>query len=158
MKGANPKERKFGWKMCQDMLEVGDRLHRKGSNKVCSWIQRNGVECKSLETVEHRLFLCERVRAYSNALIEVVKRMIGHDIDRKEILFLNFNVRNRGVLNVCIWFVVKAFHLVFKGKVDQLMIWKDISKEIVWSIENSDIMLDFGNMDRIKGIIDDMFF
>ena len=37
MKGLNPEEREFGWKMCQDMLEVGDRLHRKGSNKGMVW-------------------------------------------------------------------------------------------------------------------------
>ena len=153
MKSLDPGERAFSWKMCQDLLEVGARSHRKGAKKECTWIKSDGFECQCFETVEHKLFLCDRVRTCSDRILEVVREFLGKDIDRSEILFLNFNARNRRKLGVCIWFVVKAFHIVFKGNADNRMIWQDTVKDVNWCFQNRILIHAGQDMERLRGII-----
>ena len=35
LKGVTAEEKCFAWKIAQDMLEVGNRLHRKNANRSC---------------------------------------------------------------------------------------------------------------------------
>ena len=85
--------------------------------------------------------------------MEVVREFLGKDIDRSELLFLNFNARNRRKLGVCIWFVVKAFHIVFKGNADNRMIWQDTVKDVNWCVQNRILIHAGQDMERLRGII-----
>ena len=69
LRGLNSFEKAFAWKMCQDMLEVGSRDHRKGANKNCRKTL-SGKDCGQLETLRHRLLHCGGVHS--------VKRNIRH--------------------------------------------------------------------------------
>ena len=134
LRNVNPYEKCFGWKMTQDLVEVGARLHRNGANKQCAKM-KDGALCNTIETLEHRLFLCENVHPLSTAVKSVIERLIGKSVDRQEILCLNLTHRKRSTLCLCLWFTIKAMVLIYNGKLlSKTKLFNEISSEIRWNL------------------------
>ena len=134
LRSLDPHEKCFGWKMTQDLVEVGARLHRKGANKQCSKVN-DGRICNHIETLEHRLFLCDSMKLMSQATKGVIEWLIGKSVDRKEIVYLNLTHRKKTTLLLCLWFTIKAMVLIFDGKTrSKNLLLSEISKEICWNI------------------------
>ena len=62
LKGVTAEEKGFAWKMSQDMLEVGSRIHRKNAKRTCQRETRNGERCEEIEDIWHYLSQCEVVK------------------------------------------------------------------------------------------------
>ena len=59
LKGVNAEEKCFAWKISQDMLEVGNRIHRKNAQRNCQRVKDNGEKCDKIEDIYHCLTECE---------------------------------------------------------------------------------------------------
>ena len=88
IKGLNSDEKCFGWKLTQDMVAVGRRIHRKGSDQLCKRLLDNGIVCNELDTLDHCFFLLSR-----NYRLLCWSQKYSHSNSRckKQILCLSFN-------------------------------------------------------------------
>ena len=85
LRGLGPEEKCFGWKVTQDMVEVGQRMHRKGAQKECQNLVENGEECKEIESVEHRLFLCDAVGECGDAVIHILGSFLHQNVETEKV-------------------------------------------------------------------------
>ena len=66
LKGVTAEEKCFAWKIAQDMLEVGNRIHRKNANRNCQRVKANGEKCDEIEDVYHCVSQCEVCLLYTS--------------------------------------------------------------------------------------------
>ena len=59
LKGVNAEEKEFIWKVIQDMVPVGRRIHRCNVEKRCLKRLTSGQECQEIPDLSHALFECE---------------------------------------------------------------------------------------------------
>ena len=52
-------EKMFAWKLCQDMLPVGVRIHRANAERRCLVQLDSGIVCTELQDREHVFRACE---------------------------------------------------------------------------------------------------
>ena len=62
LKGLNAEEKCFIWKLSQDMLPVGSRIHRRNAERRCMWILHDGNVCQEIQTLEHVFKSCRAVQ------------------------------------------------------------------------------------------------
>ena len=72
LKGITASERVFAWKCTQDMLEVGDRIHRKNANRNCIR-EKDEKKCGEREDILHCLTKCEMVKRSFNNIKEILE-------------------------------------------------------------------------------------
>ena len=108
-----PEEKIFAWKMIQDMLHVGQRMHGRIS-KNCKKVLENRIICNQEESLLHRLIMCRTVHGSANTLKYIIEEFIGRDVNWKEITTLSFTCRKQSTLKVSIWFIVKGLHMLFR--------------------------------------------
>ena len=144
LRGVGVEERTFAWKMSQDMLDVGSRIHRKGAIKECKKeLDRGGtgVACNQIETLKHRPLNCETVNGCYVGLKRKMAELLGRGIEDDEIICLCFNHRNKHRLQVVIWAVVKILYQLFiREKADLGSLWNFICDEIQWNITQNIIV------------------
>ena len=146
LKGITAEEKMFGWKVTQDMVAVGSRIHRKVDKRCLRNIPSKG-ECQIIPDLTHHLAECEAVKNGFEAIKEIVENMLEKKVETKNIILLNFNHRKRKRLKLVLWFVVKSLYLIHLQKFfnkDQLLC--EIRKEVDWNLKNM----------RIIGALDDM--
>ena len=61
LRGVSAEVRVFVWKMQQDLLNLGARMHRPNINKRCMMVVSRNDICEELETREHVFIHCEIV-------------------------------------------------------------------------------------------------
>jgi len=145
-KGITAEEKMFGWKVTQDMVAVGRRIHRKVDKRCLRNIPSKG-ECQIIPDLTHHLAECEAVKNGFEAIKEIVENMLEKKVETKNIILLNFKHRKRKRLKLVLWFVVKSLYLIHLQKFfnkDQLLC--EIRKEVDWNLKNM----------RIIGALDDM--
>ena len=138
MRGLDPEEKTFAWKMTQDMLGVGARQHRKGAHRECTRLTGKRIECNTLETLEHRLFLCESVKSSTKGVLQILGGLMGRDVDIKEVLCLNLTHRRKSTLILSIWFTVKSMIRIFNANcLTKQLLFKEIADEIKWHLDQN---------------------
>ena len=121
--------------MTQDLLDVGQRKHRKGAKKECPMVLEGGGICNELESLDHRLFLCNSVENIASIIKKVIFELIGSELDIKNILALNFKYRRKATLKITLWFIIKALFRVFNGN-NRKEVLAGIISDIQWCLEN----------------------
>ena len=132
LRGLNPTETCFAWKLTQDMVEVGRRKHRKGAVRGCGRIGDDSRLCNVLETLEHCVMECGVVRKYSLGLIRIIESLIGRTVAEREIVCLSFKCRKLTTLKVALWFAVKTIHEIFSNRERKPEIWRKVLEELEW--------------------------
>ena len=135
VKGITAEEKTFSWKMTQDMLAVGKRIHRN-VEKRCLRKMMNDYECQVIPDIMHHIADCEAVRDVFREIKEIAESMLDKKLETKQIVLLNFTHRKRKRLKLVLWFVVKCLYLIHTQKFfngDQ-MFYK-ILKEIDWNLK-----------------------
>ena len=61
LRGISPQEREFAWKVQQDMILVGARLHRPNAERRCMEQIGDNIMCLDLETRQHAIAECEGI-------------------------------------------------------------------------------------------------
>ena len=119
-------------------------------NRDCQRSTGNGRYCGLFETLEHRLVLCPVVQTCSEAVLRVVEWIVGRDVDRKELLYLNISIRWKSTLTLGLWFLVKLLFCMFNGRmVDIRSVFGVIVSEIDWNLEN-DIVI--GSREEMRNL------
>ena len=151
LRGVNAEEFEFAWKLQQDLLKIGARLHRQNANKKCM-ADLGGGFCQEIESREHLFVGCERVRECSKGCLKVLGDYLGKEIPIKDFINLAFNHRNKFRLRSGVWFAVKVMYGIFTRRIfNKVQLLKDIIKEIDW---NLDLNRKIGNKKDIQEMKD----
>ena len=137
LRGLDPQETSFAWKLSQDLVEVGQRMHRRGANKQCLRLLNDGSECRQLESLEHRIFFCSSVVECGWEVKNIISTFIDREVNETEMLCLSFKTRRRDFLQVALWVAVKgmyAIHMNSCPKKDELT--EQILVDMNWNLQN----------------------
>ena len=110
MQRVSPEEKEFAWKVTQDMVAVGKRIHRRNTEKRCLKKLPSGEECEVIPDLFHALMDCEGINDTFKEVTGIVEGLLDREIEGKDIIMLNFNHRNKKRLKLIIWFVVKSLY------------------------------------------------
>ena len=94
VKGITAEEKTFSWKMAQDVLAVGKRIHRN-VEKRCLRKMMNDYECQVIPDIMHHIADCEAVRDVFREIKEIAESMLDKKLETKQIVLLNFTHRER---------------------------------------------------------------
>ena len=154
VKGITGSERVFVWKCTQDMLEVGDRIHRKNANRNCRR-EKDGKECTEREDMKHCLSECEVVKNSFDDLKEVLEEILEREITTKEVIYYAYNHRNKKRLKMALWLATKMLYNIYIEKnFNGEQIWKNILKEIEWNIKMQTKLGSNSEIIKMKMVID----
>ena len=129
MKGLTATERCFAWKIQQDMLPVGNRIHRKNAERRCLTELENNQICIEVQTLQHCFASCPMVQNVYEALRFVLTDFLERSVSFDEIIHFSFNQRNKKK------FAVKVMFKIFHDKsLNKTQILRSIIKEIEWNL------------------------
>ena len=135
LKGVTAEEKCFAWKMSQDMLEVGNRIHRKNAKRGCQREMGNGERCEEIEDIYHCLSQCEIVEECFEELKQVIQVLLERDVTNKEILCYGYNHRNKKRLRLVTWAATKVlFRIYMEKNFNKRQIWIELVKEMEWNL------------------------
>ena len=133
--GLNAEERCFVWKLLQDMIPVGARIHRNNAEKRCL-ADLDGGACQVEQTLIHCLQLCPGIQELHNSLKNILSRFLDREVNSKQLITLSFNQRSKKKLKCALWFAVKVMFLIYQEKImnKSQMLMRAI-KEIDWNLK-----------------------
>ena len=136
LKGINAEEKVFIWKVIQDMLPIGRRIHRKNAEKRCLIELYDGSKCLVIPDLKHSLIQCEGVKNSFEEVKRIIELFLEKKIDSSQLIFLAFNHRNKRKLKLACWFVVKCLYLMHNEKLfNKTQLLAEIRRSLKWNIE-----------------------
>ena len=99
--------------MSQDMLEVGNRIHRKNARRTCQREIYNGDRCEEIEDIYHCLSECEAVEECFEELKQITQVLLEKDVTNKELICFGFNHRNKKRLSMVTWVATKVLFRIY---------------------------------------------
>lgn len=145
-KRLTPEEKEFGWKVTQDMVAVGIRIHRN-VDKRCLRKLKNGMECQVIPNLVHVLGECEGSEDIFYAIKGIVEDMLEKKIKEQELICLDITHRKRKRIILIVWFVIKSLYLLYTNKFfNKEQVLYELRKELDWNIKNM----------KLVGGLDDM--
>ena len=155
MKGLTPEEKCFAWKVQQDMLQIGSRIHRNNAERRCLIMLENGQLCQNIQTLEHLFLSCESVGDVYDNLSYILNVYLERGVQFKDIVHFSFNHRNKKKLNCALWFAVKVMFQVFQNKSRNMaQILREVVKEIDWNIRMNRKLGSLGEILFLKELIE----
>ena len=147
VKDLNADEKCFLWKITQDMLPVGIRIHRRNAERRCLRLLENDTLCQEIQTLEHAFRSCDLIVEAYNIVVQVLNRFLERPVSFDELIHFSFNHRNKQKLKCGLWFATKMMFKVFHLKcLNKAQLLKDCVKEIDWNL----------NMSRKIGSVNEM--
>ena len=153
MKGVTAEERAFAWKVSQDMLPVGTRLHRKNVERRCMLEMDNNTVCLEVQNLEHIFIKCPGVVDVAKSISNVLEQFLDRKV-QKDLIYFSFNHRNKKKLDWAIWFAVKVLYNIFQNKCrNKAQILASIIKEVDWNLKRQKYLGSLGEMLRLKSVV-----
>ena len=90
MRGLDAEEKVFAWKLQQDMLLVGSRLHRPNADRSCKIVLSGNRVCQEIQSRQHLFTECESVLDLLGFIKQVLEGVIQKDVHEKDIIHLSF--------------------------------------------------------------------
>ena len=103
-----PEEKEYAWKVTQDMVELGKKIHRK-TDKRCLKKFTSGEEYEDIPDLFHALMDCIGNNDNFKEVKSITEAMLDRQIKGKNIIMLNFNHRNKKRLKLKVWFRLKVY-------------------------------------------------
>ena len=154
LKGVTAEEKCFAWKIAQDMVEVGNRIHRKNANRNCQRVRASGDKCNEIEDIYHCVSECEVVMDCFKELKDILQILLERDITDKEIINYGYNHRNKKLLRVALWLTTKALYRIYlERNLNKKQVWIDLVKEIEWNLEMQMKVGTVDTMERLRRVI-----
>ena len=133
--GLTPEEKCFSWKIVQDMLPVGSRIHRLNAEKRCLVTLSNGNLCQDIQTIEHAFVECPLVKESYDIIIAILTSYLQRPVTCSNLVHFSFNHRRKSRLKCALWFSIKALFSIFYGKCfNKSQLLNDIIKEVDWNL------------------------
>ena len=154
MKGLTSTEKCFAWKVQQDLLPVGSRIHRINAERRCLSLLQNNQPCDEVQTLEYCFSKCDNIAEAYEALIAVLSDYLGRDVTFKEVVHFSFNHRNKKRLLLALWFAVKIMFQIFHEKsLNKSHLFHILIKECEWYISMNRKLGSLGEVIKLKDII-----
>ena len=136
MRGLKAEEYDFAWRVQQDLLPIGSRLHRPNADRRCKVELAGDRICQDIQTIDHLFITCERVKSIFGVCKRITSDILQKEVTDNEILMLGFNHRNKLKLRSVIWFVVKMMYKIYLDKFrNRAQLLKELIKDIDWNIQ-----------------------
>jgi hypothetical protein len=107
LKGLTPIEITFSWKVTQDMLPVGNRIHRNNAERRCLTTLIDGSICQEIQDLKHCFQLCPMVVEIYNAIIVILNSFLGRNVEYRHLISYSVNHRSKQKLRCALWFAIK---------------------------------------------------
>ena len=157
LRGVVPEEKMFAWKLCQDLLPVGARIHRANAERRCLAILDMGTTCLEVQDREHFFRVCELKGQIYRRLEMVLGKFLGKDVSFVEVIHLSFSHRNERKLRIAVWFAVKWLYKMWISKNDnRLQLMMEMLKEIDWNVKMKRFSRSHGELSELREIVDTM--
>ena len=154
IRGITWQEKCFYWKMTQDMLNIGARMHHRNADKRCKNILADGEECQALQTIEHVFQECPIVIHANSMVIRVLTEILGKDVQMHQLLYYDFRHNNLYRLRCALWFAVKVLFKIYQDKCfNKSQLLQEMIKEIDWNISMGRKVGNIEEMIKVKGIM-----
>ena len=150
-KGLNAGEKEFLWKLSQDMLLIGGRIHRANVEKECKNIN-DGVECRDIPDLMHTFVTCKGIEKDFACLKNLIKEINEAEIHTKDILTISFTNRNRQRRTILVWFIAKVMFGMFK-KENIRNTLEHIALELEWFLHGQVSIGSCMEMNRLRVIV-----
>ena len=146
-KSVTAQEKYFQWQVQQDMLPIGNRLHRPGAEKRCLSLLGNNTICICLNDRKHAFLSCLRSPVVERSVMNILSDFLERPVSEEEILHFSFNHRNKKRLKLALWFAVKMLFLIHSRKcLNKMQLLAEIQKEIQWNLK---MMRKFGSHSEV---------
>ena len=133
-RGVTAQEKYFQWQVQQDMLPIGERLHRQGAEKRCLLVMENDRVCTQISNRQHVLLSCPSLG--ENLVKVILSDFLDRSISDQEILHFSFNHRSKKRLNIAVWFAVKMLFWIYCKKCfNKMQLLDEMLKEIQWNLK-----------------------
>ena len=153
LKGVTAEERAFAWKVSQDMLPVGTRLHRKNIERRCMLVMENNAVCLEAQNLEHLFIKCQGMVDVTKSILNVLEQFLGKSVE-KELIYFSFNHRNKKKLVWAIWFSVKAMYKMYLNKyLNKAQLLAYIIKEVDWNLKRQRNLGSLCEMLRLRAVV-----
>ena len=136
LKGMTAEEKEFAWKVSQDMLPVGARIHRKNVERRCLRELGSNVICEDTQTLEHLFINCTGIQVINKSIKMVLQHFMERAVENNEIIHFSFNHRNKKKLTCALWFSVKSLYNIFQNKsINKSQLLTVMIKELDWNLK-----------------------
>ena len=156
VRGLDAEEKVFSWKLQQDMLLVGSRLHRPNADRSCKIVLPGNRVCQEIQSRRHLFIECESVIDIFEFSRQVLEGILQKKVSENELIHLSFTHRNKGTLICALWFAVKMLYKIYldRGR-NNCQLLMEILKEIEWNIKLNRKIGSQNDMLRIRGFIEE---
>ena len=116
LRGLNAAECEFAWRLQQDLLPIGARMHRPNADRRCKMELAGNMICQETQTRQHLFMECVSVRKVFDIRRFVIKDIIRKEVTGQEVLHLSFTHRDKKKLMTGVWFAVKMMYMIYLDK------------------------------------------
>ena len=135
VKGLTAEEKCFAWKVSQDMVAVGSRIHRPNAERRCLAVFDNGEVCVEIQTLEHLFVKCKAVESINDCMKWVLETFLDRTVSLEDMIYFSFNHRNKKKLVLALWFSVKMMFKIFQDNCrNKSQLLREIIKSIDWNL------------------------
>ena len=157
MSGLTAEEKCFAWKISQDMLPTGSRIHRRNAERRCLVPLGDATLCQEIQDLEHVFRSCDTVTESYDMIIQALNRFTDRNISYNLLVHFAFNHRNKRKLKCALWFAVKMMFAIFHKKVlNKRQLLANMIKEIEWNLELNRKIGSQGEMKILKALLLDI--
>ena len=136
LRGLTAEECEFAWRLQQDLLPIGSRMHRPNADRRCKMELPGNMMCQEIQTRQHLFIECDSVKPIFEACRFVIKDIVQEEVTEQDILYLSFNHRDRRKLLTGLWFAVKMLYMMYLDRVrNKMQILRDMIKELDWNLK-----------------------
>ena len=154
LNGLRADEKCFAWKVCQDMLPVGARIHRRNTERRCLATLEDGSQCQEIQDLEHAFRSCSTMVESYDLMVTALNRITERNVDFNSLVHLSFNHRRKSKLKCALWFAVKMMYNVFNRKLfNKAQLLQETLKEIDWNLSLNRRLGSEGEMVQLKEIL-----
>ena len=151
MVGLDANEKSFAWKMVQDMLPIGKRIHRDKAEKRCLRKLNDISFCEVIPDLRHFFVECPVVEQAFLKLQEIVCNFLQRDILDKNLISLDFNHRNKKKVKIMVWLVTKWLYNIYMNKIfNKTNLLAEMRKQLNWNIQQ---LRKIGALDEMKLVL-----
>ena len=111
LQGLRAEEKEFAWKLTQDLIPIGKRIHRANVEKRCLNEIGNQV-CQVIPDLKHKLLECPANTLIGNMVKDELGQLLGREVDNVKLLGLSFNHKDKRKLKVLVWFAIKMLYFI----------------------------------------------
>ena len=154
LKGLNSEEKCFVWKICQDMLPVGNRIHRRNAERKCLGVLDNGNICQEIQTLEHAFKSCRGVCGVYEFILQTLNTFLGQNISYDVLIHFGFNHRSKIKLKCALWFATKMLYNIFHRKLfNKIQCLRECLKTLDWNLRMQRKIGSVSVMMELRGIL-----